>query len=159
MTPAVPAIIVLHLLVAAGCVLAAARRPAGGRMAATGVAGALALASVAIAIPFFTYASEPGQAETIGAAVASMLGAGIIVAGAVLGGLAVVVHRGRDGHRRLVAGALAAVAGLSMTITLAQASEAAEGTAKVSLMIAAAGLTATAGAALLIGAEVGARRR
>ena len=88
-TAGLAALLLLHVVVGAGCFLSAIRRPSAGRIAATAITAALAVAAVAIAVVLFTEAEKAGTfaAEAIGA-----VGSVIPVPGLGMAALTVVLQ-------------------------------------------------------------------
>ena len=144
---------------AAGCVYAASRWPRGGRIAASAVTAAMALGPAGLAGSAFIYATGP-NAGSFGADIAATFG--IVLAGAtvLLVGLAVVIQRGNDETRWLVAALLGAVGGLTAWWVVKELAEGADQVYGNALALSASGLAGIAAAALLAGgSEVMSRRR
>ena len=159
MTSELTALAALHLVLAAGCAVAAARWPGPGRAAATAVTGLLAAAAIPLSAPAFAYGADPAQADTIGASAATLVGGMVVLVGVGLAALAAVIQRGNDSWRALVATVLGLLGGLSILITWGQITTEDGSAAPPYVPIVLAGLGAIAGAALLVGGAVAPERR
>ncbi len=143
---------------AAGCVYAAVRWPRGGRIAASAVTATMALGPAGLAVSAFIYATGPDEGS-FGADMAATFG--IVLAGAavLLVGLAVVILRGNDLTRWLVAMLLGAVGGLTARRVVIELAKGADQGYGIALEIFASGLAIAAAALLAGGLEVMSRRR
>jgi len=148
------AVFLLLVTLAAACLLAAARWPHGGRIAASAVIAAMALGPAVLAVPAFMYAGDSDQAGSFGADVAATYGIVMAGAGAVLVGLAVAVLRGNDEVRGLVAALLGAVGGLWAYWIMRELAEGGDHNVNTaSVLLSAVGVAGIGAAALLVGAS------
>ena len=143
----------LLVALATACLLAAARWPRGGRIAASAVTAVMALGPAALAVLAFMYAGDPDQAGSFAADVAATFGIVMAGAGALLVALAVAILRGNDQIRGLVAALLGAVGGLSACWIMSELAQGAEDVNTASVLLSVVGVAGIGAAALLIGAS------
>lgn len=143
----------LLVTLAAACLVAAARWPRRGRIAASAVTAVMALGPAALAVSAFMYAGDPDQADSFGADVAATFGIVMAGAGALLLALAVAILRAGDEIRRVVAALLSAGGGLSAYGIISELAQGADDVNTASVLLSAVGVAGIGAAALLVGAS------
>jgi hypothetical protein len=147
------AVLLLDVVLGAGCFLGAVRRPGPARTAATLATALLAVGWLVIAGVFFAEAESVENANSFGAAAIGLVGSMICLAGLGMAALVVVIQRGGDGGRTFVAIVLGVVSIGAARWLFSGLEEGAETDEVFAAVVAVTGLVAVAGAALLVGAS------